>query len=178
MIDSFTLTESQVIIPLCKYNRRQNFNPCAGIFLYTMLHGHLLCIRSILIAYLKVRESTNCHFHNSKLQRIFFFQIGTNITQYLEKRIKNKQPFTLILGDREEQQVIFVVAEKKALQQTSLLKAVDVCFKLFYSLDLHYPWESATNWESFQKVIYSLGEAGETTSPAVNAMRASLNNMV
>ncbi|KAJ8034185.1 hypothetical protein HOLleu_20916 [Holothuria leucospilota] len=103
--------------------------------------------------------------------------IGTNIPQYLEKRIKNQQPFLLILGDREEPQGIFVVAERKALQQTSLLKAIDVCFKLFYILDLHYPWESATTWEFFQKVIYGLGEPGETTSPAVIAMRTSLNSM-
>ncbi|KAJ8043406.1 hypothetical protein HOLleu_10472 [Holothuria leucospilota] len=103
--------------------------------------------------------------------------IGTNIPQYLEKRITNKQPCMLILGDREEPQGIFVIAERKALPQSSLLKGVDVCFKLFYVLNLQYPWQSATTWEFFQKAIYSLGEANETTSSAVISMRASLNNV-
>ena len=102
-------------------------------------------------------------------------QVGTNIPQYLEARILNKQPYLLILGDREEPQGVFVIAERKALPQKSLVKAVDVCFKLFYILDLNYPWESATTWEFIQKVVYGLGEPNDNTCKEVIAMRACLN---
>ena len=65
--------------------------------------------------------------------------------------------------------------ERQALQQTSLLKAVNVCFKLFYILDINYPWQCSTTWEFFRKVVFGLEDAGghNKTSPAV-AMRTAL----
>ena len=60
--------------------------------------------------------------------------------------------------------------ERQALQQTSLLKAVNVCFKLFYILDINYPQEF------FEKVVFGLEVAGghNKTSSAVIAMRTAL----
>ena len=107
----------------------------------------------------------------------FFFQIVTNVPKYLEE-VKNCQPFILVLGELIEPAQVFVIVERKALPQTSLLKAVDVCFKLFYVLNVDYPWEAATTWEFHQKVVFGLGgKEGGKTSPAVIAMRTGLANL-
>ncbi|PIK62632.1 hypothetical protein BSL78_00424 [Apostichopus japonicus] len=81
--------------------------------------------------------------------------VGTNMPKYLEE-VDNCQPFVLIMGDRDAAHQIFVVADGHGLEQQTLLKALDVCFKLFYVLDLHYPWQCAVTWEFVQKVLYGL----------------------
>ena len=95
--------------------------------------------------------------------------------KYLDD-VTNKQPYTLILGSLMELLQWFVIVKRQALQQTSLLKAVDVCFKLFYILDINYPWQCSTTWEFFQKVLFGLEDAGDhnKTSPAFIAMRTAL----
>lgn len=108
---------------------------------------------------------------------VFFFQIGTNIPKYLEE-VTNNQPYILVLGSLLGPLQKFVIVERKALEQPSLLKAIDVCFKLFYILDVQYPWQCATSWEFFQKVIFGLEDAkGRKTSPAVIAMRTALKHL-
>ncbi|XP_071852236.1 uncharacterized protein [Apostichopus japonicus] len=100
--------------------------------------------------------------------------VGTNMPKYLEE-VDNRQPFVLIMGDRDAAHQIFVVADGHGLEQQTLLKALDVCFKLFYVLDLHYPWQCAVTWEFVQKVLYGLdSKVKSKTSPAVIAMRAAL----
>ena len=79
--------------------------------------------------------------------------------KYLDD-VTNKQPYTLILGSLMEPLQCFVIVERQVLQQISLLKAVDVCFKLFYDLDINYPWQCSTTWEFFQKVVFGLEDAG------------------
>ena len=75
------------------------------------------------------------------IQGCFDFVLLQNISleQYL-KEIDSKshsQPFILALGGSpmSPQQVI-VVFERKALQQQSLIKALDVCFQLYLVCDL------------------------------------------
>ena len=98
--------------------------------------------------------------------------------KYLEE-VSNKQPFVLILGSLMEPLQCFVIVERKALQQMSLLKALDVCFKLFYVLDINYPWQCATTWEYLQKVVFGLEDhnSHSKTSPAVIAMRTALKHV-
>ncbi|XP_071817600.1 uncharacterized protein [Apostichopus japonicus] len=66
-------------------------------------------------------------------------EIGTNIPTFLEGN-KQTQPFILALGERKSPEQLFVVVEGQTVSCSSLLHAVDVCFKLFYLLDVHYPW--------------------------------------
>ena len=40
-----------------------------------------------------------------------------------------------------------MIVEGEAMEQPSLRKAFDVCFKLFYVLDVHYPWQCAATSE-------------------------------
>jgi hypothetical protein len=103
----------------------------------------------------------------------YFFQIGTNIPKYLEEA--RRSPFVLILGNRDAPCQCFVIVEGKAIEQSNLVKALDVCFKLFYVLDIHYPWQSAHAWEFVQKCFYGLDDdEKKQTSPAVISLRAAL----
>jgi hypothetical protein len=88
----------------------------------------------------------------------------------------SRSPFILAIGARESPNQVFVVVDGQGLEQPSLVKAVDVCFKLFYILDVHYPWQCAVTWEFIQKVLYGIEDKLKgKTSPAVIAMRAALN---
>ncbi|XP_033104574.1 uncharacterized protein LOC117107122 [Anneissia japonica] len=99
--------------------------------------------------------------------------VGTNLPKYLEE-VSNTQPYVLILGGFADPLQCFTIVERRAIPQVSFLKAIDVCFKLFYILNLNYPWQSYTTWEFIQKVIYGLEDTGNhnKTSPAVIAMTA------
>jgi hypothetical protein len=51
-----------------------------------------------------------------------------------------------------------VIVERRAVPCSSMLNAVDICFKMFYVLDINYPWECANSWDFMQKVVFGLGE--------------------
>lgn len=94
---------------------------------------------------------------------------------YLEKA--RRSPYMLVLGSRELPQQCFVIVEGKAMEQSNLVKAIDVCicFKLYYVLDIHYPWQCATTWEFIQKFFYGIDDGDKKqTSPAVISLRAAL----
>ncbi len=59
-----------------------------------------------------------------------------------------------------------------ALEQNTLLWAVDVCFKAFYIFDLNYPKQCAPTLEFPQKVIY---ETGGNESKPVKLLRFFLH---
>ncbi|XP_071843612.1 uncharacterized protein [Apostichopus japonicus] len=84
-------------------------------------------------------------------------EIGTNIPTFLEGN-KQTQPFILALGERKSPEQLFVVVEGQTVSCSSLLHAVDVCFKLFYLLDVHYPWQCSNTWDFVQKFIYGIGD--------------------
>ncbi|XDV11873.1 hypothetical protein PO909_000675, partial [Leuciscus waleckii] len=83
--------------------------------------------------------------------------VGTNIIQYLEEEEQRRQfPHVLQLGDKLNCSQAFVIVGGVALEQDSLLQAVDTCFKLFYVLDIEYPKPSAAVWQFLQHTIYSV----------------------
>lgn len=93
--------------------------------------------------------------------------------KYLEEA--SRSPFIMVTGTRDTPNQVFVVVDGQGLEQTSLVKAVDVCFKLFYILDVHYPWQCSVTWEFVQKVLYGIEDKQKRkTSPAVIAMRAAM----
>ncbi|XP_058651081.1 uncharacterized protein LOC131551888 isoform X1 [Onychostoma macrolepis] len=93
--------------------------------------------------------------------------IGTNMAEYL--RSKNSEfPHVLMLGDNQCFQA-FAVINGEALEQNTLLAAVDVCFKAFYVFDIDYPKQCSTVWQFLQTVVYGL--SGDET-PTMRVLRA------
>ncbi|XP_051536720.1 uncharacterized protein LOC127430740 [Myxocyprinus asiaticus] len=94
---------------------------------------------------------------------------GTNMVQYLLKQREEKPfPFVLELGVGGQ---FFVVVNGEALEEQTLLKAVDVCFKSFFCFDTHFPKQCALAWEFLQQVVYEMPGSENST---IRFLRASI----
>ena len=110
------------------------------------------------------------------IQGCFDFELlqeNISLEQYLKEIDKksHSQPFILALGGSPmSPQQVFVVFERKALQQPSLIKALDVCFKLYFVCDLQYQDKCYGAWEFLEAVVYSM--KGNVKSSAIRDFRA------
>ena len=98
---------------------------------------------------------------------MFHFQVGTNLPDYLhglEKDGGRKQPFVLLLGDKLSPSQVFVIIERTALLQNSVLSAVDACFKAFQILNFEYPPACKPVWEFIQHGCFQLPGCGSITA--------------
>ncbi|CAB3976855.1 Hypothetical predicted protein [Paramuricea clavata] len=94
---------------------------------------------------------------------------ANKVIKYAEDQAK----WQVYLGINMEQ-----INSGKCLERSNLVEAVDSCFKLFYVLDMEYPWQSNVTWEFFQKVVYCLEDkTPRKTTSAVISMRATLTHM-
>ncbi|XP_077098143.1 uncharacterized protein LOC143749595 [Siphateles boraxobius] len=78
--------------------------------------------------------------------------VGTNMVEFLQQ----SKPFPTVLALGDPQQCAsqaFVILAGQALPQSTLLGAVDVCFKAYYVLDINYPKQCAPAWEFLQQVV-------------------------
>ncbi|XP_063956644.1 uncharacterized protein LOC129255774 [Lytechinus pictus] len=66
------------------------------------------------------------------------------------------QPFILVIGPLLKPVQIFIIVERRALEQRSLMKAVDTCYKAVYVLDLEYQPQCCGAWEFLQTYIYEM----------------------
>ncbi|XP_063955128.1 uncharacterized protein LOC135155733 [Lytechinus pictus] len=66
------------------------------------------------------------------------------------------QPFILVIGSLLKPVQIFIIVERRALEQSSLMKAVDTCYKAVYVLDLEYQPQCCGAWEFLQTYIYEM----------------------
>ncbi|KAJ8049893.1 hypothetical protein HOLleu_02837 [Holothuria leucospilota] len=78
------------------------------------------------------------------------------IEQYLlsiDAKIK-PQPFVVCRGHRLNPTQAYVIVERRAMPQASLLKAIDVCFKSVYIWDVEFQPSCKVAWQFLQNVIY------------------------
>ncbi|KAL7855273.1 hypothetical protein SRHO_G00174630 [Serrasalmus rhombeus] len=54
-------------------------------------------------------------------------------------------PFVLALGDDQRCSQCFAVINGKAMEQSTLVGAVDVCFKAFFVFDINYPRQCSSD---------------------------------
>ncbi|XP_041840155.1 uncharacterized protein LOC121639051 [Melanotaenia boesemani] len=109
----------------------------------------------------------------SKLAFIHHKPVGTNLVEYLnEAKASRPYPYVLSLGNNIcHTSQAFVIVAGEALEQQSLLQAVDVCFKVFYVFDIEYPKQCAPVWEFLQNGVY--GMEGDESKP-VKFLRAAI----
>lgn len=95
--------------------------------------------------------------------------------EYLERpRASTEYPYVLALGNNKWQtSQAYVIVAGEAFEQNTLLQAVDVCFKMFYIFNIHYPKECENVWEFLQHAVYEL--PGHESQP-VTYLRSSLTN--
>jgi len=68
----------------------------------------------------------------------------------------NQQPTIAVIGSPEEPEQYLVVVDGFFYDVPSIMKAVDVAFKSFFALRVHYPPESRHIWLFLQKYVYKL----------------------
>ncbi|ROI26629.1 hypothetical protein DPX16_21572 [Anabarilius grahami] len=99
-------------------------------------------------------------------------QVGTNMVEFLNRAESTKpHPFVMAMGNGQHISQCFVIINGQALEQSTLLAAVDVCFKAFFVFDINYPKQCASTWEFLQHVLFQM-EGKE--SSAIRFLRTSL----
>ena len=106
-----------------------------------------------------------------------FLDIKDIMPTYLDTidESKRPQPYMLVLYSKSVLQLtdVFVIIEKQALQQMSLMKAIDVCLKAHYVLDCKYQAQCSSVWGFFDRCVY--GQSGtKTESTSLEILRAFL----
>lgn len=100
-------------------------------------------------------------------------QESTGLEQYLKDIDKQSrsQPYILILGGSTlAPQQVFVILERHALLQSSLVKALDMCFKTYFVGDLQYQEKCSGVWEFMESVVFEL--KGNVKSSTIRDFRA------
>lgn len=98
--------------------------------------------------------------------------VGTNMVEYLNRAESTKpHPFVMAMENGRHISQAFVILDGRSLEQSTLLAAVDLCFKAFNIFDMNYPKQCASTWEFLQHVIFQM-EGKE--SSAVRFLRTSL----
>ncbi|XP_071831603.1 uncharacterized protein [Apostichopus japonicus] len=89
-----------------------------------------------------------------------------DIDQYVKtlKATETPQPFVVCRGSRITPSQTYVIIERNALPQQSLMKAIDLCFKAMYIFDIEYQPTCKIAWQFLQVVIYDFTEASITSS--------------
>lgn len=78
------------------------------------------------------------------------------------------QPYILIEGPTLMNiQTIYVVVDKIRFQVNSILKAIDLTFKLFHVCNACYPKQSEYLWLLIQKVIYQISTSQDKVIPYI-----------
>ena len=100
----------------------------------------------------------------------YLVQEGTDM-EFYASTLDMPQPFILILGCRMKPLQIFVMVERRAVEFSTLTKAVDYCFKLIYVLDVEYQATCIAVWDFLQRAIYNVPGAN-LGSASVRELRA------
>ena len=62
----------------------------------------------------------------------------------------------------------------QAFEESSLLRAFDICFKCFYVFDVNFTKQCCQAWEFLQKAVYGLGK--KALSPGVAVVKLALTH--
>ena len=107
---------------------------------------------------------------------ILSFQDIINLTEYLYSIDKSSrsQPYVLVLyrESKVKPSQVFVILERKAVPQPSLLKAVDLCYKSYYVFDLDYQPSCNVVWQFLQSMVYNQPGQPHNDCPALRSFRA------
>lgn len=84
------------------------------------------------------------------------------------------QPKVYLIGNTSIIGNVILNEDKYIIQDP--LEAFDVCFKIFWALNLKYPPESQTVWYTVQKLIYNISSSFDVTSSGVESLLNDIKN--
>lgn len=93
----------------------------------------------------------------------------------LAKTTKNPiQPKVYLIG--KEKITGIVVLDDFKYSLSNPIEAVDVCFKLFWALNLKYPLECKAVWYLIQKLIYGISSEFDVQNASVETLLNDIKN--
>ena len=92
-----------------------------------------------------------------------------------EQHEQTWQPQVLVLGtDAAHIEQIFLLVDNTSYIMTSVLKAIDVCFKLTFVTNLNYAVECQSVWLFLQRALYNIETPYDKVTPRVNELSGSI----
>lgn len=98
---------------------------------------------------------------------------------YLRNRSENKspiQPFILIIGTPLQPKEIIVYFDSIKFKVFTIIRAIDLYFKIFHLFNLQYPIESGAVWLFIKKYLYSIKTKFDKCHPNLNYIIHDLKN--
>lgn len=87
------------------------------------------------------------------------------------------QPYMIFVKGNNDLEVssYYVVINSNYIKLESPLKAIDICFKSFFSFHLNYPLECEVIWIFIQKYFYNITTKFDNSFQQVNSIMNDLN---
>lgn len=106
---------------------------------------------------------------------MFAFQEMISLPTYLGEIRAEKRPQPFILALYRENVLCptqtFVIAERRAVEVSSLLEAVDICYKLVYILDVDYQVLCKGVWQFIEHIYEQPRSTKGILTPSIRAFR-------
>ena len=99
------------------------------------------------------------------------------VQEEIKKRIEKKipiQPFVIIVGNLKSPTEILVYFDEIKYKCTTIIKAIDICFKIFHVFGCKYPSECAAVWTFFQTFFYKIRTKFDTNYLACKILSEKL----
>lgn len=88
--------------------------------------------------------------------------------QFCIERKITLQPFLIVIGDHEEENLQFaLVTDNITYLYSNFLQAFDTYFKIFFVLDLQYSFENKEFWQFVQSYFYNI-DSDKVVFPNLN----------
>ena len=86
-------------------------------------------------------------------------QIERQIEKTAKRKIQTEvQPFIIVQGDKYNVENIYVIIDKIQYKCESVLKSIDLLFKLFFVLNIKYPVQSEHIWQLIEHGIFLIND--------------------
>lgn len=79
---------------------------------------------------------------------------------------RRKQPFILLTGEESRPSQVFVIIENHAVNAPTVLKGVDLCFKIHFICDINYSEFCKNVWYFLDIIFYKTGTLTDKYIPA------------
>ncbi|OXA55347.1 hypothetical protein Fcan01_09059 [Folsomia candida] len=107
---------------------------------------------------------------------IQFVKSNDDLEEFRMSESLRKQPFILCVGNLKnlEIQQSYIMVERRLILAESLVKAVDMCFKIFHVLQLQFPDECSSVWCFFDHSVFRIKEI-KSPSSSVLSLASQIN---
>lgn len=72
---------------------------------------------------------------------------------------------------------IFIYVEGIKYKVLSIIKAIDICFKIFFAFNIKYPLASEAFWQFINQYFYNVGNTTSRKHTSVNVFLNEIKNL-